>query len=245
MNKDMKKVAIVTGATGDIGRAIVAEAIEQGYYVLAFGRDTVKLHEILESFGEQNVATFSVDLSDEDKLRDILSDVSMMFPHINLVIGSAGTFKWDDTFSGETDEEKKENAIKFLKEVNCDSKIRFDKILHKVYGNKISPLEVLVSSHITDPKKFSEKDIAEFKEVAYFTSMKGVDDFVLERRNDPTETWTYFGVNPGLIDTQMAREAFTQERIGRVIDWQMEATSPGMFAKDLFADIVIKSKKTA
>ena len=239
MNKDMKKVAIVTGATGDIGRAIVAEAIQEGYYVLAFGRDTVKLHEILESFGEQNVATFSVDLSDEDKLRDMLSDVSMMFPQIDLVIGAAGTFKWDDTFPGETEEEKKENAIKFLKEVNCDSKIRFDKILHKVYGNKISPLEALVSSHITDPKKFSEKDIIDFKEVGYFTSMKGVDDFVFERKNDPTETWTYMKVNPGLVDTDMARNSFTRERIGRDIDWENEAMSPEMFAKDLFADIII------
>lgn len=241
----MKKVAIVTGATGDIGRAIVAEAVGQGYYVLAFGRDTAKLHEILESFSEENVSTFSVDLSDEDKLRDILSDVSMMFSQIDLVIGAAGTFKWDDTFPGETEEEKKENAIKFLKEVNCDSKIRFDKILHEAYGQKISPLEVLVSSHITDPKKFSEKDIVEFKEVGYFTGMKGVDDFVLERQNDPTETWTYLGVNPGLVDTDMARNSFTRERIGRDIEWENEAMSPDMFAKDLFADIAIQNKKAA
>lgn len=169
----------------------------------------------------------------------------MMFPRIDLIIGAAGTFKWDDTFEGNSLGEKTNNAIKFLKEVNCDSKIRFDKILHEIYGNKISPLEVLVSSHITDPKKFSKKDIVDFEEVGYFISMKGVDNFVSEKQNDPTETWTYFGVNPGLIDTQMARDAFTQERIGRVIDWQMEATSPEMFAKDLFADITIKNKKAA
>lgn len=243
MNKDMK-VAIITGATGDIGKAVVAEAIALGYYVLAFGRDISKLSEIKEKFTE-SVSTFSVDLSDEQKIREILGDVSMMFPHIDLVVGAAGTFKWDDEFPGENLDEQTNNAVAFLSEVNFESKVRFDKILHEIYGDKISPVVKLVGSHIADPNKFSEKDIKDFKEVGYATSMKNVRRFVEIKQSDTSETWTYKIIEPGLIDTEMARRAFTRERIGRDVDWQMEAMSPEFFAKEFFLDILGEIKKAA
>lgn len=232
----MRKTAIITGATGDIGGAILAEAVSLGYYVLAFGRDSGKISLIKEKFGD-SVSTFSIDLANADELGFILKDISMMFPKIDLVVQAAGTFIWDADFPGDTPDEKRKNAIAFLSEANFDSKVRLDRILHEVYGDKIAPLEALIGSHIADPSKFSDEEIGARKgEWGYALPMRNLRKFGEIKNSDPDEKWTYKVFEPGLIDTGMARKAFNMETIGFDPDWNT-VMKPDEFAKEFFLEI--------
>jgi NADP-dependent 3-hydroxy acid dehydrogenase YdfG len=60
------KQALVTGATGGIGRAITLALRDAGYQVAAFGRDPDALHELSREVG---ITATQVDLADRDALR--------------------------------------------------------------------------------------------------------------------------------------------------------------------------------
>lgn len=60
------KEALVTGATGGIGRALTLALRDAGYRVTALGRDAAALAELA---GEPKVTALSVDMSDRDALR--------------------------------------------------------------------------------------------------------------------------------------------------------------------------------
>ena len=88
----MKDVAIVTGASGGIGRAISLSLIKQGYEMILLGRDAKKLKtlttECQSLYG--NATYFAGDLLDTNYLKLINETISNHRNSISVLVNNAG-----------------------------------------------------------------------------------------------------------------------------------------------------------
>lgn len=89
----MKKIAIITGATGGIGQEFVKHMLkEELNEIWAVARNEKKLKELREQFGE-TVRPVSVDLSDSTQLEKIELLLTEETPQIQYLINNAGLAK--------------------------------------------------------------------------------------------------------------------------------------------------------
>ena len=79
----MSKTILITGASGALGREVVAKATEKGHRVLACGRS---MH------GPKGVLYKSVDLSDEEAAKELVSDLIKEYERIDAAFLLAGGF---------------------------------------------------------------------------------------------------------------------------------------------------------
>lgn len=80
----MKTRALVTGATGGLGKSICKDLLALNYKVFGTGRSERRLEE-LSSLG---VETVRVDLAEEDAA----SRITLKFPDVDVLINNAGVF---------------------------------------------------------------------------------------------------------------------------------------------------------
>ncbi len=83
------KTALVTGACGGIGRAVVAALVAQGARVIAFDRDIEAVAALAEGFGGA-CDPVAVDLGDATALRAVMKDVANRFEVIDILVNNAG-----------------------------------------------------------------------------------------------------------------------------------------------------------
>ncbi len=84
-------VAVVTGASSGIGRAIAVALAQQGAELCLVGRDSVRLGEtaaIAQDFSQ--VKNFQLDLTVEDQLHPLVEHVSRKNGRLDILIHSAG-----------------------------------------------------------------------------------------------------------------------------------------------------------
>lgn len=86
----MKSVAIITGATGGLGRAFVKYLIDEVDEVWAVGRNKEKLKTLEEESGEK-IKGLSVDLSDIANLESIKCELKNREYIIKYLVNNAGT----------------------------------------------------------------------------------------------------------------------------------------------------------
>lgn len=82
------RVAVVSGGSSGIGRALVAELHREGWLVHTCGRDTGKLAQLERDF--TGVRTAVCDVSDRSAVRHFAEKVFTETPAINLVVSNAG-----------------------------------------------------------------------------------------------------------------------------------------------------------
>lgn len=83
------KTALVTGACGGIGRAVVAALVAQGARVLAFDRDIEAVTALAEGFGNA-CDPIAVDLSDAAALQAVMKEIAGRFEVIDILVNNAG-----------------------------------------------------------------------------------------------------------------------------------------------------------
>ncbi|NSZ65562.1 SDR family NAD(P)-dependent oxidoreductase [Agrobacterium tumefaciens] len=83
------KTALVTGACGGIGRAVVAALVAQGARVIAFDRDIEAVAALAEGFGGA-CDPVAVDLGDATALQAVMKDVANRFEVIDILVNNAG-----------------------------------------------------------------------------------------------------------------------------------------------------------
>ncbi|MQB07436.1 SDR family NAD(P)-dependent oxidoreductase [Agrobacterium tumefaciens] len=83
------KTALVTGACGGIGRAVVAALVVQGARVIAFDRDIEAVAALAEGFGGA-CDPVAVDLGDATALQAVMKDVANRFEVIDILVNNAG-----------------------------------------------------------------------------------------------------------------------------------------------------------
>ncbi len=113
----MKKIAIITGATGGIGQEFVKQIIkEKPDEIWAVARNEKKLKELREQFGE-TVRPVFVDLSDSGQLKKLELLLAEETPQIQYLINNAGLAKM-----GSYQEFSDEEIIKTV-DVNCKAPV--------------------------------------------------------------------------------------------------------------------------
>lgn len=225
-----QKTMLVTGATGEIGQAIVAKAIGCGYFVIAFGRDQKKLTDIKEKHGNDvHIVSQDLRLDFREEIEEKLRALKTVYPKIDVIVNSAGLLKWDDEYPGENLAEKTRNAWKDLMELNFESKVQFVFSFKKIYGVSHPTKIVNVSSWAAT---FPPNEAKEWKEVAYAHSMQSLSNWTRESAKRDGEPFIFLLLEPGIINTEMARRALTPERVGRIIVWK-EEKQPEEFADEV------------
>jgi short-subunit dehydrogenase len=87
------KVAVVTGASRGLGRAMAISLAEAGASIACVGRNEEKLSEtkaLLDKLGVES-DTFICDVRYEDQVNDLEKQVSKRFGPIHILVNNAGT----------------------------------------------------------------------------------------------------------------------------------------------------------
>lgn len=84
------KTAIVTGASGGIGSAIVKRLCEDGYFVFAhYNANESSINELIKEFPE-NVCKIKFDLNNEGDIKNSVKKAIAQKRHIDLLVNCAG-----------------------------------------------------------------------------------------------------------------------------------------------------------
>jgi short-subunit dehydrogenase len=83
-------VALVTGASSGIGRAVTHGLVERGVRVAAVARSRDRLDELSRTLGEEQVSTFPLDVCDRARLGALPDQVVAHFGRLDIVVQSAG-----------------------------------------------------------------------------------------------------------------------------------------------------------
>lgn len=85
-------IAIVTGATGDIGEEFVKSLLSETEQVWAVGRSENKLSSLKEKYGDK-IVPVRVDLSDRDDIFSFCEKIESEKPEIRYLVNNAGVAK--------------------------------------------------------------------------------------------------------------------------------------------------------
>ena len=84
------KTAIVTGASGGIGSAIVKRLCKEGYFVFAhFNANESSVNELIKEFPE-SVCKIKFDLNNESDIKNSVKNALAQKKHIDLLVNCAG-----------------------------------------------------------------------------------------------------------------------------------------------------------
>lgn len=83
---DEKKVVIVTGANGGMGKAIVEQLLGQGHIVIALDLSITTL----SSVNDHLLQSYEVNVLDEACVRQIIQDISLQFGRIDGLVNAVG-----------------------------------------------------------------------------------------------------------------------------------------------------------
>lgn len=86
------KVAVVSGAAGDIGSSIAIALAEAGADLVVADISFEKLHPVLEEIRAKGrtVKAFNLDVTDENSIRRMVEGIEKEFQHIDILVNSAG-----------------------------------------------------------------------------------------------------------------------------------------------------------
>ena len=86
------RVAIVTGASSGIGRAVALALLRDGYCVTLAGRRAEALHEaVAESASGERAMAIATDVSDSASVAALFSGTVQRFGRLDLLVNNAGT----------------------------------------------------------------------------------------------------------------------------------------------------------
>jgi NAD(P)-dependent dehydrogenase (short-subunit alcohol dehydrogenase family) len=89
----MKEIAVITGATRGIGKALASHLSKYNYYVIALGRDQKKLDELKE---EGIPEIYKIDLRNLDEIQNIINQIKSKHSQIDILVNNAGIYNTDD-----------------------------------------------------------------------------------------------------------------------------------------------------
>ena len=102
MKKNKQKVAIITGASRGIGKAIAFKLDKEGFAVVLVSRNQKNLKSTLKGFSKKAIA-IPVDVSKEGEVVSMIGKVIKKFGRIDVLVNNAGIsiFKTIDQFEKE------------------------------------------------------------------------------------------------------------------------------------------------
>jgi NAD(P)-dependent dehydrogenase (short-subunit alcohol dehydrogenase family) len=196
------KVALVTGATYGIGRAIAIGLAAQGAHVIATGRTQGALEalddEILSATGSSPTLV-PMDLRDGDAIDRLGAAIYERWGHVDVVVGAAGALGVITPIS-HMDQKAWDTAVAVNLTANFRLIRSMDPLLRKAEAGR---LLLLTSSVGRKPRAFWG---------AYAVSKAGLETLAAIYADEVDNTAIRIGVvNPGPMRTRMRAQAFPGE----------------------------------
>ncbi len=90
----MKKVAVITGGTGGLGKAVCERFIDADYSVVTTYRVDEELRDLLESLGEKkrDLDAYRIDVTNESSLEELAHHVRLKYHHVDALVCLVGGF---------------------------------------------------------------------------------------------------------------------------------------------------------
>jgi NAD(P)-dependent dehydrogenase (short-subunit alcohol dehydrogenase family) len=83
-----RKIAIVTGASGNLGRAVIKKFISEGYFVIG----TTLLNEHVADYPRNSFEGANVNLSNEDDSKEFVESVVLAYGRVDVAVLTVGGF---------------------------------------------------------------------------------------------------------------------------------------------------------
>ena len=115
------KVAIITGASKGIGKAIAIGLGKMNYQTVLIGRNQDDLKNVADEISEtggRQPASFSVDITNSDKVKETVAEITLQFGRIDILVNNAGIH-----FGGSLD--LQEEGFKSMLETNIVAQLIF------------------------------------------------------------------------------------------------------------------------
>lgn len=107
-------IALITGATGDLGKEFIKRLLDEVDQIWAVGRSDERLSEIVQKFG-QKVVPIRSDLSKEAEIQALCERIEAEKPEIRYLINNAGVAKMGEFRECSHDE------IFTMLNINCEA----------------------------------------------------------------------------------------------------------------------------
>lgn len=90
-SKPYKRIALITGATSDIGKAIASNLIKSGYFVVAVSKTDKKLRKLERQF-EDNIFCRRVDFTSCREVMELIKYLEENFERVEVVVNAAAIY---------------------------------------------------------------------------------------------------------------------------------------------------------
>ncbi|MBW4708363.1 SDR family oxidoreductase [Roseobacter sp. YSTF-M11] len=111
----MSKIAVVTGAAGGMGRAIVAQLLKDGFHVMGLDVDTAGLSDM----ATPGFDGISVDLTDPTAIATAFDDIREGHGGVDALVNNAGTCLMSEFPDIPADEFERQMALNFSSAFHC------------------------------------------------------------------------------------------------------------------------------
>lgn len=196
----MKKTVIITGASGDIGKAIAEKFALLGYNLaLCSNLNNVEYDDDLKEKYKLDIKNYKMDISDYGQVREVFNKIFSDFDSVDVLVANAGISEKRKLIIDVTDEE-----IDDLVDVNLKGSIACCRefVKHAMdRGGKI----VLIGSFVANYGCACES--------VYSASKAGLVGFCKALANELGNfNFNVNIVNPGFIDTKMNNNLSSAEK---------------------------------
>ena len=115
------KVAVVTGASSGMGKAITTRFVQEGAKVVAVARRIERLEELAESLkGEPGeIEIFSADITSVDKNNEMIDFAVEKFGHLDILVNNAGISQSTSFYNYQPEEFQKIVDLNVTAVFNC------------------------------------------------------------------------------------------------------------------------------
>ena len=215
------KHAIITGATGGIGRAIVRQLSRMGADMTLTGRDQAKLAELREEIVSQipsvRLHTVAADLTREEGRVRLVREAELANGPVSLLVNNAGVYKFG------TVEELTEDDLEELMRINFTSTVMFTRLVYEGMKKRREGAVVNVASLSGLRGTYGNTAYSASKfALVGFTHCFAVEAI---RHNVRVNA-----VCPGFVDTDMGHRVIRENAAvrGETYERQLELTNAGI-----------------
>ena len=204
------KIAIVTGASSDIGAAIVKRFVEEGAYVVLVGRriDALKKTSSVIKNGSKQTVTIPCDITDEAQVVQTVDQVFDHYGKIDVLVNNAATINDPIHFH-----EMSDSAWTNLIDINMVGTFKMTKaVLNKMLEKKVGSIINIgsISSERAIPKVHLTVYCATKAAINMFTKGIAVE---YARKNIRCNC-----INPGIINAGMIKPYLEYPEAKKVLE---------------------------
>lgn len=203
------KVAIVTGASSDIGSVIVKHLTKEGSTVILVGRNLTSLEKSRKKAGNENsTVSMECDITNESQVLQVVNQVSEKYGKIDILVNGAGALNDPGHFH-----EMPESDISNLINANIIGVFRMTKaVLQKMYQAKSGNIINIgsISSERAIPKVHLAVYSSTKAAISMFTKSIAVE---YARRNIRCNC-----INPGIINSGMIKPYLEDPNARKVLE---------------------------